>query len=94
MKEYIERAHVLKFMNALYEHHLTMRNYSADSATLDCMGIVINAPAADVEEVVRCKDCKHFPKGMAVGMCKRVPDKVVIPVPYNNYCGFGERRNK
>lgn len=51
-KEYIERAHVLKFMNALYEHHLTMRNYSADSATLDCMSIVTNAPAAEVVEVV------------------------------------------
>lgn len=32
MKEYIERAHVLKFINAL----------------LDCMDIVVNAPAADV----------------------------------------------
>lgn len=35
MKEYIERAHVLKFINAL----------------LDCMDIVVNAPAADVAEV-------------------------------------------
>ena len=48
----------------------------------------------DMVKVVRCKDCKHFTEGMAVGMCKRIPDKPIIPMPYTNYCGFGERRNK
>lgn len=43
-------------------------------------------------EVVRCRDCKHFTKGMAIGMCKRIEDKPITPMPYNNYCGFGERR--
>ena len=48
----------------------------------------------DMVKVVRCKDCKHFTEGMAVGMCKRISDKPIIPMPYTNYCGFGERRNK
>lgn len=47
----------------------------------------------DVVEVVRCKDCKHFTKDMAIGMCKRIEDKPIIPMPYNNFCGFGERRS-
>ena len=42
---------------------------------------------------VRCKDCKHFTEGMAVGMCKRIPDKPIIPVVYNHFCSCGERRN-
>ena len=52
-----------------------------------------DTPTADVVEVVRCKDCKYFTEGMAVGMCKRIPDKPIMPMVYNNFCGFGERRN-
>jgi hypothetical protein len=44
-------------------------------------------------EVVRCKDCKHFTTGMAVGMCKRNPEKPTIPIPYNHFCSFGERKD-
>ena len=52
---------------------------------------LLEGDTADAVEVVRCKDCKHFSRGMAVGRCKRDPEPFV-PVPYNNYCGFGERR--
>lgn len=57
---YIEREPLLEILNGLYEQHLTMHNYSADSATQDCIEAVIEAPAADVVEVVRCKDCKYY----------------------------------
>lgn len=43
-------------------------------------------------EIVRCKDCKHFTEGMAIGMCKRINDKPILPVPYNHFCSYGERR--
>jgi hypothetical protein len=43
-------------------------------------------------KVVRCKDCKHYTEGMAVGMCKRDPERPLIPIPYNHYCGFAERK--
>lgn len=49
---------------------------------------------ADVVEAVRCRDCRHFTEGMAIGMCKRIPERPIIPMPYNNYCGFGERKDK
>ena len=39
---------------------------------------------------VRCMDCKHYTTGMAIGMCKRIPDKPIIPVPFNSFCLFGE----
>lgn len=48
-------------------------------------------PTADVVEVVRCRDCKHFTKGMSIGMCKRVEEKPIIPCRCDNYCMFGER---
>ena len=42
---------------------------------------------------VRCMDCKHYTTGMAIGMCKRIPDKPIIPMPFNSFCLFGERKN-
>ena len=66
---------------------------------LECsvLGNVIDmlraAPTVDAVEVVRCKDCKHFTEGMAVGMCKRIPEKPILPVVYNHFCSFGERKD-
>ena len=51
-----------------------------------------DAPTIDAVPVVRCKDCKHFTEGMAIGMCKRIEDKPIIPIPFSHYCSFGERR--
>ena len=55
---------------------------------------ILKFPIVDAVEVVRCRDCKHFTEGMAVGMCKRNPDKPIIPVPYNHFCSYGERREE
>ena len=52
------------------------------------------APTVDAVEVVRCRDCKHFTKGMAVGMCKRNPEKPILPMKYNDFCSYGERKEK
>ena len=46
----------------------------------------------DVVAVIRCKDCKHFTEGMAVGMCKREPDKPIMPIRYDDFCSRGERK--
>ena len=58
----------------------------------DVIKTINNAPTIDAIEVIRCKYCKHFPEGMAIGMCKRIPDKPILPVPYNHFCSYGERR--
>lgn len=48
-------------------------------------------PTADVVEVVRCKDCKHFTYdnggccGFGVGLCF---------VDENQFCSYGERREE
>lgn len=48
---------------------------------------------ADFVEVVRCRDCRYFTEGMAVGMCKRVEGSPILPCCYDNFCKYGERRN-
>ena len=50
-------------------------------------------PTADVVEVVRCKDCKHFGKDLGYGKhdCKK------YEMPYcleTDYCSYGERREE
>lgn len=57
------------------------------------VGDIQDAPTIDAVEVVRCRDCKHFTDGMAIGMCKRNPEKPIIPMPYNAYCAFGKRKS-
>ena len=49
---------------------------------------------SDFVEVVRCKDCQYFTEGMAVGMCKRIEDKPIIPCRFDHFCSYGERRKE
>lgn len=56
-------------------------------------------PAADVVEVVRCKDCKHFipQTGWGVGRCSHLEDRLevfdVIMLD-NDYCSDGKQKNR
>lgn len=54
-----------------------------------------NAPTADVVEVVRCKDCKHY-GGITYGfVCRKysgVDTKVCTEK--DHYCSYGERREQ
>ena len=95
MKEYIERGELESILHNRYEKLAGLRPDFYAGYSMAFHTIQDEVPtAADVVEVVQCKDCRHFTEGMAIGMCKRNPDNPIIPMPYNNYCGFGERRNK
>lgn len=50
-----------------------------------------NAPAADVEAVVHCKDCRYLEFSDFYGECGRSYLGVVRPW---DYCSRGARRNK
>jgi hypothetical protein len=98
MAEYIEREALLEILNGLYDHHLMMRNYAADGATQDCIEAVTEAPAADVVEVVRCKDCKHY-KPQAISSqwehkAKYCCRCVAIKVKPDDYCSYGVRKGE
>lgn len=50
-----------------------------------------NAPAADVAEVVRCKDCKHRTE---YGNCGHPRQKGVLPSAYPfDFCSRGVRKD-
>lgn len=59
-----------------------------------------DASDADVVEVVRCKDCKHYKPGKHfddIPFCYRLKGKDGKPVGYNfspdDFCSRGERRD-
>ena len=54
----------------------------------DCIN---DQPTVDAVPVVRCKDCKHFTEGMAIGICKRIKDNPIIPVAYSCFCSWGKK---
>ena len=52
------------------------------------------------EEIVRCRDCKHYQDGSlmpSMRFCYRLRDVAGKPVGYNlsegDFCSYGERRN-
>lgn len=75
-KEYIERGYAINLLH-----------YHADEA---CSSVVIDfeaIPAADVVEVVRCKDCVYN----AIGSCMNSEDCDPNFDP-NFFCAHGERK--
>ena len=59
----------------------------------ECIRQAYCMPTADVVEVVRCKDCKHHRTLKDGGVqCERI-DGLLMTKP-NDYCSYGERREK
>lgn len=60
-----------------------------------CHKVFSQIPAADVVEVVRCKDCKHchlmFNKSL---ICWNCNSSVKFPISADDFCCHGERRGK
>ena len=58
---------------------------------------ICNTPTADVVEVVRCKDCKHFGKNkiyranpkLPFSFCEKFHHNITTE---NDYCSCGERK--
>ncbi len=95
-KEYIERDAVIEQIRVIYCGNCNSYNGVRCRACEfdDAMSLMEDAPAADVVEVVRCKDCEHYfcdtpyCKKHKVGYCafdEIVKDK-------NHFCSYGERK--
>ena len=89
-KEYIEREALLRWLCGDDPSRMEDYYYNA----------IKNAPAADVVEVVRCKDCrfcKKHPTSDKTKMCTNEQQWVTecYPLVYDNdYCSYGERKEE
>lgn len=86
MAEYYSKEALL---DALAQGHAA-RSEEAEVAILDAWERIKKLPAADVVEVVRCKDCKYYLLGHL--QCVYAHHNGVIN--FDGYCSYGERREK
>ena len=106
MAEYIKREDVLERIDGIWDcadmvfepndHCCNMDDCSSCKwrETKDAIRrIVEHTPAADVVEVVRCKDCKYC-KVECGNYCCYVDDYLKMPISHYGdfYCADGERR--
>ena len=96
-KEYVGREEVIKILE-----HYDLSSGSTlgyHSGAIECaISEIEMLPAADVVEVVRCKDCKWYSELAcgerellgSQGWCNEV---MARPMPSNGFCSFGEREN-
>ena len=108
-KEYIEREALKEDLKESYDRlRAIYDSFTYDEDKQICAGQlttfteailrVKDAPAADVVEVVRCKDCKWYSELAcgerellgSQGWCNEV---MARPMPSNGFCSFGERKN-
>jgi hypothetical protein len=62
-------------------------------------GNIMEVPAADVVEVVRCKDCKHLETvidiiGDMYCFCGNADGKYITEVDLEDFCSHGEGKEK
>lgn len=81
MRKYIDADKAIKD----YAHYGIKHFYDAT----DLEAILNECPAADVEEVVRCKECKWFGD---IGCAIRIVDDSDRPSE-NDFCSFAERKD-
>lgn len=87
MAEYIEREAVVNS----FLSHVALFVYG--SKTVKAILSRINTiPAADVVEVVRCKDCKYWMNGYCMGVPLVGDDASYVATEETDYCSYGEAK--
>ena len=94
-KEYIERKPILKFIEDGLNNPDKAKSFGHDA--IEIMAEVQYAPAADVVEVVRCKECKYRGIGWSNGKpcCGNLHAGMTASVELkdDDFCSYGERRD-
>ena len=88
---YIDKSRAIGMLERFREEHSNLPNACLKMIDV-ALNIIKQIPTADVVEVVRCKDCKHWnPIGFAEngGWC----EKKDIASLHNGFCESGERRD-
>ena len=92
MSRYIEREAVMK--TARDGYHSDFGKSMADLTSL--REVLEDTPTADVVEVVRCRECKHFDKNkgyrdtkFSFSFCNKFHHNITTE---NDFCSYGERR--
>lgn len=92
MAEYIDREAA---MRAVQGQRGPCRS-PAQNRMLDYLKAAIaRIPAADVEQVIRCKDCKHYDLGVCLKIYQdgNLHSEAWQPRKPEDFCSYGERKD-
>ena len=93
MTEYIKSKALLNaLLNALKEER---KNGNFVFTTKWIKEIMDNLPAADVVEVVRCKDCEYFVIKPNYRLCSHKLNRTLnslLEISSNHFCSYGKRK--
>ena len=90
MKEYITKDRAMQFVCGYCNE--VCSEEPCESSDCDWMAFIDKEPAADVAEVVRCRECLCYtPVNDNTGKCVFLIGKHRYVVP-NGYCYLGERK--
>lgn len=93
--EYIKRESVHKSLDDLSSEHLIGNDDDTFISLAKAHDRIEELPAADVVEVVRCKDCIHWSKKIGMCLyCYGLHYNAINPSKENDYCSYGERQIK
>lgn len=96
MSDYISRQAAIEAVDECTKLKITDDFYTV--YTEEMKDVIADIPAADVVEVVRCKDCKHYKRNIPCvgghynGCDEWIDEGNPITVYDNDYCSYGERR--
>ena len=83
---YIKREAIHKMLDEMLDINIGVGAMMSEQCVRE---LIEDTPAADVVEVVRCKDCKHGQNCPRLGViCEYQQDKIQ---PYRHFCSSGER---
>ena len=93
MSEYISREAVINATKKMLRE--SDMPFDWQNGVVDCLRILELSPAADVREVVLCKDCKFYTtfNNGCNGSCEKRIDSFVTFYP-NDFCSYGERKEQ
>ena len=94
MADYIDRQAIVEALTDELNNGLNI-----DEGRIDGLGLAIacvdKMPAADVVEVVRCRDCKHSDWYECYGLYKYQCHRFFYahPTEMDGFCSYGERKD-
>ena len=91
MKEYIERASLMGALTSGTEQ-LAMREMTGAEAYAEFVRLVNFVPAADVVEVVRCKECRYYQDTKVNKKGFLICPASSMEIAEMDYCSYGQRK--
>ena len=93
MKEYIERAVAVQELEVLRQEY-EMHDDCDELVARRCRDALSAVPAADVAEVVRCKDCQYYQDAKINKKGFLICPSSGMEITETDYCSYGARMSK